>query len=246
MPRINDEAATQQQKLSEFLSNFHGTLKDEISLEDIRPALSAEIYLTDSTTTSFSNWRKALNNANLYDCLLHSQSNDTLVIVLGKESHVLWGDTQTVHNLNWDIIIVYFDSVSRRIYLNSTIKINGESFLKQMFSNPIKYQDENMFRVFANVQRLRLFNVGTRLPKGRDISFQSYYGSSVQEGIDQLTQGKLQKNNLFGVGFKDGNMISIVRVKYGQEKEQTYCIFRNGVRKLAISLQMKILIQTLF
>lgn len=209
LPRINDEAATQQQKLSEFLSNFHGTLKDEISLEDIRPALSAEIYLTDSTTTSFSNWRKALNNANLYDCLLHSQSNDTLVIVLGKESHVLWGDTQTVHNLNWDIIIVYFDPVSRRIYLNSTIKINGESFLKHMFSNPIKYQDENMFRVFANVQRLRLFNVGTRLPKGRDISFQSYYGSSVQEGIDQLTQGKLQKNNLFGVGFKDGNMISI-------------------------------------
>lgn len=66
-----------------------------------------------------------------------------------------------------------------------------------------------MFRVFANILRLRLFNVGARLPRGKDISFQSYYGSSVQDGLDQLTQGRLQKNNLFGVGYKNGNLASI-------------------------------------
>ena len=54
-----------------------------------------------------------------------------------------------------------------------------------------------------------MFNVGARLPKGKDISFQSYYGSSVQDGIDQLTQGRLQKNNLFGVGYKNGSLTSI-------------------------------------
>lgn len=209
LPRISDTAATQQQKLSSFLDDFHGELKDEISLEDIRPALSAEIYTTDSTITRFSNWKAALNNSSQYDYILHTQSSDTLVIVLGKKSNVLWGDTQTVSNLNWDIIVVYFEALHKRIYLNASIKIKGESFLKHLFSNPEKYQDDKMFRVFANVYRLQLFNVGARLPRGKDISFQSYYGSSVQDGIDLLTQGKLQKNNLFGVGFKNGNKVSI-------------------------------------
>ena len=209
LPRLNDEAATQQQSLSLFLNEFQGDLKNEISLEDIRIALSAEIYTTNSTTTSFSNWKSALNNSRQYDYILHSQSNDTLVVVLGKKTNVLWGDTQVVKNLNWDIIVVYFDSQHKRIYLNSSIKIKGESYLKHLFSNPIKWQDDKMFRVFANVQRLRLFNVGARLPRGKDISFQSYYGSSVQDGLDQLTQGRLQKNNLFGVGYKNGNLTSI-------------------------------------
>lgn len=209
LPRINDETATQQQSLSLFLRNFHGDLSNEISLEDIRPALSAEIYMTDSTTTSFSNWKTALNNSNQYDYILHTLSNDTLVVVLGKKTNVLWGDTQTVHNLNWDIIIVFFDIQYKRIYLNSSIKLKGESFLKHLFSNPIKCQDDKMFRVFANIRRLRLFNVGARLPRGKDISFQSYYGSSVQDGLDLLTQGRLQKNNLFGVGYKNGSLTSI-------------------------------------
>ncbi|MBW4764738.1 DEAD/DEAH box helicase family protein [Prevotella salivae] len=209
LPRINEKAATKQQSLSSFLKDFQGDLKDEISLEDIRPALSAEIYATDSTTTSFTNWKKALNNSSQYDYILHSQSSNTLIIVLGKKSHVLWGDTHTVQNLNWDIVIVYFDSLHKRIYLNSSINIKGERYLKHLFSNPIKYQDDKMFRVFSNILRLRLFNVGARLPRGKDISFQSYYGSSVQDGIDQLSQGRLEKNNLFGVGYKNGQMTSI-------------------------------------
>lgn len=209
LPRINEDAATQQQSLSDFLEGFRGDLKDEISLEDIRPALSAEIYTTKSTTTSFNNWKSGINRVNKYDYVLHSISENTLVIVLGKKSCVLWGDTKTVQNLTWDIIIVYFDAKTKRIYLNSSIKLKGETFLKHIFSNPIQVQNDSLFRVFANVQRLRLFNVGARLPQGKDISFQSYYGRSVQDGIDLLSQGKLLKNNLFGVGYKMGNLTSI-------------------------------------
>lgn len=209
LPRINEEASSQQQSLTDFLDSFRGNLKDEISLKDIRPALSAEIYTTNSTTTSFNNWKKGINQVDKYDYVLCTLSENTLVIVLGKKSCVLWGDTRTVQNLSWDIIIVYFDARTKRIYLNSSIKLKGESFLKHIFSNPIKVQNDSLFRVFANVQRLRLFNVGARLPQGKDISFQSYYGSSVQDGIDLLSQGKLLKNNLFGVGYKKGKLTSI-------------------------------------
>lgn len=209
LPRLNDDTSCEQQRLSEFLSRFHGSLKDEISLENIRPALSAEIYTTTTTTTSFNNWKNGIHNLNIYDYVLHSMSDNTLVIVLGRQSPVNWGDTRTVHNLTWDIIVVYFDVLHKRIFLNSSININGVSFLKHLFTSVEKIQDERIYRVFANVNRLRLFNVGARLPQGKDISFQSYFGRSVQDGLDLLAQGKLLKNNIFGVGFKNGYKTSI-------------------------------------
>ena len=209
LPRINDDVAFQQESLSDFLNGFRGDLKNEISLEDIRPALSAEVYITESTTSSFNNWKNGLTHVDKYDyalhyITLHSISNDTLVIVLGKKSCVLWGDTKTVENLTWDIIIVYFDALTKRIYLNSSIKLRGEKFLRNISTNPIKIQNDCLFRVFVNIHRLRLFSVGARLPQGKDVSFQSYFGRSVQDGIDLLSQGKLLKNNVFGVGYKNG------------------------------------------
>lgn len=207
LPRLSDKAANEQQKLSEFLNNFHGNLSSEISLEDIRPALSVEVYTTDSTTTNFNNWDKYITSKN-YNYILHSLSNDTLVLALGNESLVDWGDIHSVHNLSWEIIIVYFDANTKRVYLNSSFKFKGENLLVNMFSNIQKICDEDVFRIFANIDRLRLFNVGARL-RGKDISYQSYIGSSVQDGMDRLTQGKLIKNNLFGVGYKKGEKASI-------------------------------------
>ncbi len=135
--------------------------------------------------------------------------NDTLVIVLGKKSKVVWGDMHTVEDLKWSVIIVYFDAEHKRIYLNSSMDIRGVSFLSHMFESVEKIEDDSVYRVFANIHRLSLFNVGARLPHGKDISFQSFFGRSVQDGLDLLTQGKLQKNNIFGIGFKNGMKTSI-------------------------------------
>ena len=71
LPRINDDVAFQQESLSDFLNGFRGDLKNEISLEDIRPALSAEVYITESTTSSFNNWKNGLTHVDKYDYALH-------------------------------------------------------------------------------------------------------------------------------------------------------------------------------
>jgi len=67
----------------------------------------------------------------------------------------------------------------------------------------------NVFRIFHNVNRLSLYNVGTRKGIGQDITFQSYIGKGVQDGIKLLEQGTLIKNNIFGVGYKDGEKVSL-------------------------------------
>src|SRR5690606_28220379 len=66
-----------------------------------------------------------------------------------------------------------------------------------------------VFRIFHNVNRLSLFNVGTRKGFGQDITFQSYFGKGVQDGIKLLEQGTMIKNNIFRVGYKDGEKTSL-------------------------------------
>lgn len=67
----------------------------------------------------------------------------------------------------------------------------------------------DVFKIFHDVKRLTLYNVGAKKGIGRDVTFQSFFGRGVQDGIDQLIQGTLIKNNVFGIGFKDGRSISL-------------------------------------
>jgi len=56
---------------------------------------------------------------------------------------------------------------------------------------------------------LRLYNFGGRKGIGQDISYQSFFGKNVEDGIKQLEQGTLKKNNAFGTGYTSGEQVSI-------------------------------------
>ena len=208
LPRVTDGRTQEERDANEFMRDFKGALTEEFSMDDIRPALSAEIYSCVDRTTAFCNWEKGLSNTAMYQYKRSAQTTDMLVIALGKSSNVDWGCFDSISNLTWDLIVIYFDALNRRIYLNSTMDIKGEKFLEPMFGTVTKVDGERVFRIFADIRRLMLTNVGTRRPHGRDISFQSFFGSSVEDGLSALTEGKLSKNNVFGMGFQDGSKCS--------------------------------------
>lgn len=204
LPRISDGRTKEEQTTNEFMSQFHGSLLDDISINEIRPAMSAEIFTCRTTTTNWNAWKEKSTLVKQYKYQRSAHTNDMLVVVLGKFSSVDWGDVNSIENLTWDLIVVYFDAEHKRIYLNSTIKLKGENFLESIFGQVSHLSGNNVFRVFADVKRLMLTNVGTRRPEGKDISFQSFFGSSVQDGLDAMQRNKLTKNNLFGIGYRDG------------------------------------------
>jgi superfamily II DNA or RNA helicase len=209
LPRLSESSISKEKDLEEFLSDINGDLSEDFSLMDIHPALSAVVYTTETTTTYFSNWEKGLCNANSYDIKKYATSNDMLVVVLGKFIDVKWGGIQNVRNLTWDIIVVYFDAIHRRAFINSSLDLNADIFMSEIFERPEKIEGEQMFRVFANIDRIRLNQFGAKPHQGKDVSYQSFVGQSVQDAIDDLTQGKFLKNNLFGIGYKLGRKSSI-------------------------------------
>jgi len=213
LPRFSANATQKEINIKEFLDGFTNLDDSVIPFAQINPALSTIIY-----KTTVNKWKPAKRYwEELFKGYEHvfSDTNhkDTLVIILGKIERVEWGNFDSVQNLKWDIIIIHWDVRPNvnRIFLNTSLKqYSGKDLLEKVFNEDINLiTGMGVFRIFHNVNRLSLFNVGTRKGFGQDITFQSYFGKGVQDGIKLLEQGTLIKNNIFGVGYKDGEKTSL-------------------------------------
>ena len=85
LPKLNDTASNEQESIRDFVSKFNGDLNAQISLENIRPAMSAIVYQASDSTTYFNNWREAVSNINKYDYALSAMSDEFLIAVLWQE-----------------------------------------------------------------------------------------------------------------------------------------------------------------
>ena len=215
LPLMSEGATQKEIDFKSFLAGFTHLNSSIIPFQNISPALSTVIYKNEGNEWNPGNWEVGIHNLDSYE----HQYNDvnalanTLVIILGKVSRVDWGDFDTVQNLAWDVIIVFWDLRPNinRVFINTSISGLATDLLVQAIfgEGNVKITGMNVFRIFHDVHRLSLFNVGARKGIGQDISFQSFFGKGVQDGIKMLEQGTLVKNNIFGVGYKDGTKVSL-------------------------------------
>lgn len=214
LPRLSANATEKELNIKAFLENFDNLSDSIIPFQQINPAMSTVIFQSAVDTWYPSNWESGFPGIGGYEHIFSRHSNDTLIIILGKIEKVEWGRFETVHNLQWDLVVVHWDLRPNinRVFLNTSIKgFSGASLMEAIFGtgNTTQISGMNVFRIFHNVNRLSLFNVGTRRGIGQDVTFQSYYGKGVQDGIRELEQGTLIKNNIFGVGYKEGEKVSL-------------------------------------
>jgi hypothetical protein len=213
LPRLNDNATKEEVDLRNFLNSFNNLSNSVIPFYSIRPAMSAVIYRNTCTEWNVDNWEEGIDNIDDYAYKFSASNENSLIIILGNFYNVEWGNFDIVRNLEWQLIVVYWDLRSNvnRVFVNTSINgLNMDKLLKSIFDENIsKIKGVNIFRIYHDVKRLSLFNVGARKGIGRDITFQSYYGQGVQDGIKEIEERRLIKNNFFGVGYKNGNKISL-------------------------------------
>lgn len=215
LPRISANATQREINIREFLDRFQNISKSQVPFGEINPAMSTVIYRNSSSDWNPSNWQSGFPGIESYEHVFSDTNHtDTLVIILGKIEKVEWGSFETVQNLQWDIIVIHWDFRPNinRVFLNTSLKsFSVNSLMDAIFGEErtTLINGMNVFRIFHKVSRLTLYNVGTRRGIGQDITFQAYYGKGVQDGIRELEQGTLIKNNIFGVGYKDGDKVSL-------------------------------------
>lgn len=213
LPELSQKATQEQVELQDFLSGFENTEDATIPYQDIRPAFSAVAYLNRTDNWFPMNFSKGIKGYNNYDYKFYdiNRNKQTLIILLGKKKAVDWGKFKDVYNIEWNIFIVYWETKKNILFIHSSEKSGEYRELANAIigEDATLIKDEKVFKSFHNLNRIKLYNLGLRKGLGRDISFQSYYGRGVQDGLSQSEERSGLKNNSFGVGFENGEVTSL-------------------------------------
>lgn len=211
LPSLSLQATQEQVNLQEFLSGFTSLNETIIPFQDIRPAFSTVVYKNLTDDWNPEGFADGIKGYNSYEYKFYDINHEkkTLVVLLGSKKNVDWGSFNDVYNIEWAIYIVYWEQNNNLLFIHSSDKGSHYQDLAKAIitDSTIMIKDENVFKTFYNVNRVKLFNVGRRKGLGKDVSFQSYYGKSVQDELADEKGGI--NNNVFGVGFEDGDIASI-------------------------------------
>tara|TARA_R110000868_G_scaffold390861_1_gene660685 strand:+ start:1350 stop:4589 length:3240 start_codon:yes stop_codon:yes gene_type:complete len=215
LPSMSQGATDKEINFKEFLDGFNALENSKIPFQNINPAMSSVVYRNKGEDWYPNKWTEGINNIGTYEHQFSKQNNEksTLVIILGKVEKVEWGDFDVVQNMDWNMIVIHWDLRPKKnlVFVHTSLKnLSSDKLVKAIFGDEVsQIKGMDMFKIFHEVKRLTLYNVGARKGTGRDISFQSFFGKGVQDGLKLLEQGTLIKNNVFGVGFKEGEKVSL-------------------------------------
>lgn len=212
LPQISDAATEEQIDLQNFINDFKNLNDSIIPFQSIQPALSTLIYDVKTNVWNPDNWKQVFK-AEEYDYRFAdiNTNGDTLVIVLGRIENVEFGSFDGVQNVTWGVVLVYWHITPEynHLYINTSLAgVDQDKLAEALFDNQVeRIIGTRLFRVFHGVSRFAVQTFGGR--KMGDVSFKSYYGKDIEEGVQLIERKELTKNNIFGIGYRNGYKTSI-------------------------------------
>ncbi len=124
-----------------------------------------------------------------------------------------WTNNRRIEDSKLNLYVLYHDSAQELLYIGSTHKsLTGHQRLAEAVSgNKIRrFQDEEPYRLFAEIEHLVLQQVGLLSGGGaRNIRYSMFNGADVADAINRIMTGQSTKSNIFGTGYRDGGPIAI-------------------------------------
>lgn len=213
LPRMSDGIIKEELEERDFVSGFNGSNLD-VSVDAIMPAMSCVIYNVGNTWNPNAYKNYFSNSTWSFVKGILNDRGDTLLIILGREVAPIWSRNSSVGTMDWEIIVIhhYCTPKYNHAYVNvSGGGINIADLVETIFGETAKkISGQNLFRVFHGIKRMGVTMFGGRKNVANgNVSFKSFCGKDVEEGISQIEAGKLIRNNITGYGYRDGNKTSV-------------------------------------
>lgn len=211
LEQSSEDAIGGQIALYEFAEGFRD-FPEEIPLQNLYPATSTVVYRTHCEEWRPENFEKGLRGISGYDKMRHgiNQAQKTLVIVTAKKIQVDWIRVNDVFNWDWELYIVHWDQQRNLLYIHSSSNAGYFKSLAEAIADRVELvRDDQVFRAFAGINRLRLFSIGLRRQLGRLIRYVKHAGSDVAQGISDAQTRNVIRTDYFGAGYADGARTSI-------------------------------------
>ncbi|MBR5069420.1 MAG: DEAD/DEAH box helicase family protein [Bacteroidales bacterium] len=228
IPGLNDKSTNEQREFAALLNDFSDLQESEIPFQSINPALSTVIYRLDWMNWTPANWENVFTEQDFdYRYMSVNEADDMMIIILGSIERVDWTSFEGIQNRTWNVILLHkFDAGNyKHLYINSSL--GGTSFntlVEELFGAPqIKIDGDVVFRSFHGMNRILVQTFGGRKSIAGDISYKSYVGRDVENGLSEANQGRLFRNNIFASGIVEGE-----RTTHGCSKSGKVWSYRRG------------------
>ncbi|MDQ4419036.1 DEAD/DEAH box helicase family protein [Sphingobium sp. DEHP117] len=207
--RLSEERVDDELRLQNVVERLkqNGTLAAELSLWNLRPAISTQFFRTkceDWSPLAYSSVLPA--GAETWYAL--DDKDKLLVAVVAQTEEVKWGDYQNVVNTLYDLIIARWDDAQGvpSVYASDYDRMRTERMAKAIVGDNVElFSGDAIFNILNGVELPLVKNLGSR--RVGAISFTTYFGSNVTEGLGQIDKSEAELNNIACVGYEDGDRV---------------------------------------
>jgi superfamily II DNA or RNA helicase len=213
---IADAKKAEAESLLSFLQGckpYSGFDSPDITLNPklVYPALSCVCYKCNKVEWSKFKEGYDLNTYALSQPYINTAEN-VFYFTTQKREKVKWARTKEMRDQKWDLVVMHYDTKNSLLYVGYSEKRLDVNMLVEKMTNvplsPIK--GDSVFRSFDSIKRLCIVHAGIFKPANQLHRYSRLSGADVTTELTRWkTEGRCDKSDFVGVGFRDGFPVSI-------------------------------------
>lgn len=211
LAKLSTDAIAPQVEFSEFHEGVKpiSDQPDDEPLSDrmLEPKTSTVVYRSDGFNPD--NFVSTIGKEHELLGSWINRERNVLMFVVKRQENLKWAKTKSVADEIHDLVVAFHDSDQNLLFVHSSSKANQRRIAEAIGRNIRQIQEEDVFRVLGKIERLMFYSAGLRGSGHGGIRFTMLAGLDVAKAIDPAQMQNSTKSNLFGVGYEDGQRISI-------------------------------------
>jgi superfamily II DNA or RNA helicase len=207
--RLSEERVAKELRLQDVVEGLKasGDLHAQLSLWNLRPSLSAQFFRTKCANWKPLDYKLHLpKNAESWHAF--SASDQVLVAVICRSNGVTWGNYQNVEDTIYDLLIMRWDESANLLclYASDYNALRSERLAESVTDEETELvAGTPVFNILNNVELPLVKSLGSA--RIGAISFTSYFGPNVTEGLASIEKAESALNNLACLGYENGERV---------------------------------------
>lgn len=216
LPLLSERRTQSEVDLYNFIEGFRDNQDFPVSVQSIKPALSAVVYKNRSDSWYPLNYLQSFSKPDSYELIRHNYNQDerVLIVVTVRKLPADWINSESITDLVWNFYVIHWDSKNNLLFIHSS---DNSSLHLELAKAIIGENAElitgdsggKVFRVLGGINRFKLQNVGLSEIIGRFIRFVMRVGTDIEPALSQAQINKAKKSMIFGSGYENGIDVSI-------------------------------------
>jgi superfamily II DNA or RNA helicase len=210
-------ASADQMARQEFFDSFSSD-ESPVPIRNVTPKMSTVVYKT--TLNDWNPW--AIKTMSLfkrcYGELNVSLKEHIAYFATLNNSPVVWESSLKLIERSFDLYLVYWDSSSNLLYINSS----DNDSLHEELAKTVGGLDSQIidgldaFRVLDGIKRLLLRNMGVNDRLRKSVRFTMFSGADIRKFLESTQTHGSEKTHVFGDGFDGKRRITVGTSKKGR------------------------------